>query len=202
MSEMSAVPHHAGAPVSPLAGLNLPSDDEIAAVSEAPAAGRLVLCASPDGVPRLGSALGAALEGQLNSATAMDGGTALRIGPDEWLLIADAEADPWLAARIGEAGRGAAIAVIDVSHRNAGLVIEGRGAASVLSVGCPLPLDEASFPPGKATRTVLAKAEIVLWRQARDRFRIEVQASFAPYVVALLAAAISDEAAIRRVQTP
>jgi sarcosine oxidase, subunit gamma len=32
------------------------------------------------------------------------------------------------------------------------------------------------------TRTIFAKAEIVLWRRAKDSFRVEVWRSFAPYV--------------------
>jgi sarcosine oxidase subunit gamma len=40
------------------------------------------------------------------------------------------------------------------------------------------------------TRTILAKAEIVLWRTDGDTFRIEVARSFAPYIVAFLAEAM------------
>ena len=36
------------------------------------------------------------------------------------------------------------------------------------------------------TRTVFAKAEIVLWRTAADTFRVEVWRSFADYVVGML----------------
>ena len=39
---------------------------------------------------------------------------------------------------------------------------------------------------GMCTRTLLAKAEIVLWRTGEEEFRIEVARSFAPYVVAFL----------------
>jgi sarcosine oxidase subunit gamma len=40
------------------------------------------------------------------------------------------------------------------------------------------------------TRTILAKAEILLWRTGDETFRIEVARSFAPYVVAFLAEAM------------
>jgi sarcosine oxidase subunit gamma len=42
------------------------------------------------------------------------------------------------------------------------------------------------------TRTVLGKAEIVLWRLAEQRFRIEVAQSFAPYVFGLLNEALRE----------
>jgi sarcosine oxidase subunit gamma len=36
------------------------------------------------------------------------------------------------------------------------------------------------------TRTVFAKAEVVLWRTGADAFHVEVWRSFAPYVLGLL----------------
>jgi sarcosine oxidase, subunit gamma len=45
---------------------------------------------------------------------------------------------------------------------------------------------------GMATRTLLGKAEIVLWRQAVDRFQIDVWRSFAPYVREFLSEAARE----------
>jgi len=42
------------------------------------------------------------------------------------------------------------------------------------------------------TRTVFAKAEIVLWRTAPDAFRIEVWRSFTDYVARLLGEAARE----------
>jgi sarcosine oxidase subunit gamma len=188
------------ASVSPLAGVVLPSHHALARVSLAASSGRLVLRAGSDSAGRLGSALGVALGGRINTAVACEGCTALRLGPDEWLLLADAEGDPWLSARIAEAGQGVPMAVVDVSHRTVGLVIEGTCVEEILAGGCLLPLSLPLFPVGRATRTLLGKAEIVLWRQAADRFRIEVAASLAVYLVAYLGAVIADEAMIRQAQ--
>ena len=55
-----------------------------------------------------------------------------------------------------------------------------------------LDLDPAAFPVGMCTRTVLAKAEIVLWRRADDSFHLEVWRSFAAYVSGVLAEAARD----------
>ena len=76
-------------------------------------------------------------------------------------------------------------AVVDVSHRQVGLLLDGPGAADVLAAGCPLDLHTAAFPPGMCTRTVFGKAEIVLWR-LEDGFHVEVWRSFAAYVGALI----------------
>ncbi|MEZ5857089.1 MAG: sarcosine oxidase subunit gamma family protein [Hyphomicrobiaceae bacterium] len=87
-------------------------------------------------------------------------------------------------------------ALTEITHRNEGLAVTGPGVEVVLSSGCPLPLDMQTFPPGRATRTLFAKAEIVLWRQTAESFHIEVARSFAPYLVALLSQAIADEDSI------
>ena len=57
----------------------------------------------------------------------------------------------------------------------------------MLNAGCPLDLDLAEFPVGMCTRTVFAKADIVLWRTRADAFHLEVWRSFAGYVAGLLA---------------
>lgn len=198
MSE-PAMPHTPAvplAPVSPLAGLALPAADGIARLNAGGPSGRLALRAAPEVARRIGAALGLPLDSPINRAATSDGLAALRVGPDEWLLLADAERDPWLSARIGEAAEGTPYALADVSHRTVTLSLEGEEVEAVLSAGCPLPLDEAAFPADRATRTLLAKSEIVLWRRTPERFHIEVAVSFAPYVVAFLAQAIADEAAV------
>ncbi|GLK82144.1 sarcosine oxidase subunit gamma [Ancylobacter defluvii] len=108
------------------------------------------------------------------------------LGPDEWLLIAE-DADPAaLQADLQAALAGLPHALVDVSARALGIAVEGPRAAYVLNQGCPLDLDEAAFPVGMATRTVFAKAEIVLMRETPERFRVEVWRSFAPYAWGLL----------------
>ena len=84
---------------------------------------------------------------------------------------------------------GTAHSLVDISHRQIGLIVSRPAAARVLNAGCPLDLDLAAFPIGVATRTLFDKAEIVLWRRAATAFHIEVWRSFAPHVVALLAEA-------------
>ncbi len=54
--------------------------------------------------------------------------------------------------------------LVEVSHRQIALEVSGPHAAAVLNAGCPLNLDLSAFPVGMCTRTVFAKAEIVLWR--------------------------------------
>ncbi len=116
---------------------------------------------------------------------------ALWLGPDEWLLIAAAE-DAAAESALSSALEGLAHSLVDVSHRQIGLVVSGAQAATLLSAGCPLDLELSAFPVGMCTRTMLSKAEVVLWRTAAEQFRLEVWRSFAAYVTEYLAVAARD----------
>ncbi len=141
---------------------------------------------------RLGAAFGVALPTTALMATEAGGRAALWLGPDEWLLLAPDEA---LAAGTIEAAlAGEAGCIVDISHRQAGLEVAGPEAAAALNAGCPLDLDLVAFPVGMATRTLLAKAEVVVWRRGPTRFHLECWRSFAPYVAAFLAQAAADNA--------
>jgi sarcosine oxidase subunit gamma len=76
--------------------------------------------------------------------------------------------------------------LVDVSQRQIGLNVSGAVAARALSAGCPLDLRDRAFPVGFATRTMLAKTEIVLWRRGASRFQVEVWRSFADYAASFL----------------
>jgi sarcosine oxidase subunit gamma len=76
--------------------------------------------------------------------------------------------------------------LVDVSHRQVALEISGSQAATILAGACPLDLDLGQFPVNMCTRTVLAKAEIVLWRTAPEVFHLEVWRSFLGYAQDLL----------------
>lgn len=123
-----------------------------------------------------------------NSAT--DGERiALWLGPDEWLLIAPRAETAALQQDLTAALEGVPCALVDISHRQTALVLDGGGAATILNAGVPLDLSITAFPVGMVARTIFEKAEIVLWRAGPQTFRIEVWRSFAPYVQELLRAA-------------
>jgi len=134
----------------------------------------------------------------------------LWLGPDEYLLL---DTSTTAATGSGAAGAGAAAgvgataaifaaletaladlphALVDVSHRQCAVEISGVHAANILNGACPLDLDIAEFPVGMCTRTVLAKAEIVLWRIRDDAFHVEFWRSFTGYVTALLTEIASE----------
>jgi sarcosine oxidase, subunit gamma len=111
----------------------------------------------------------------------------LWLGPDEYLLLgSDETAKEFTLASLERALQNTPCALVDVSHRQFALEVSGLHAATILSGACPLDLDLGEFPVGMCTRTVLAKADIVLWRIRDDAFHIEVWRSFNGYVCGLL----------------
>lgn len=101
-----------------------------------------------------------------------EGGIAC-LGPDEWLLRT-------LAGTTIPMGAGLPIAITDVSERSICLVVDGPRAAQILMSGCPLDLDR--FAVGRTTRTIYETVEIIVVREAENRFHVEVWRSFATWL--------------------
>jgi len=110
---------------------------------------------------------------------------ALWLGPDEWLIVAP-ETVRDLAVQATRAVGSQAASIVDVSHRSRTLEITGNRAAWCLNGFCALDLDQQAFPVGMCTRTLLGRAEVVLWRIAPEVFHVDVPRSFVPYVWACL----------------
>jgi len=128
------------------------------------------------------SAVGCGIPARACRATLEGDRAALWLGPDEWLLIAPEPPPGGLAAGLSEALEGLAHSLVDVSHRQSALALSGPQATTLLAAGCPLDLDTSAFPVGMCTRTMLAKAEVLLWRTGPQVFRVEVWRSFVAYV--------------------
>ena len=175
---------------SVLEGLALPATARAKAYA-LPFATRLVLRGGADVVGPVSEAFGVAPPTQPMGSAFAGERAALWLGPDEWLLIAEEGAGD-LLGRLEATLQGAFHTLVDVSHRQVGVAVEGPGAARLLAAGCPLDLDLRAFPVGMSTRTLLVKAEIGLWRRAEDAFRLEVGRSFAPYVARILSEAARD----------
>jgi sarcosine oxidase, subunit gamma len=153
-------------------------------------ASRLALRAPPKSRAALSRALGLKLPEKPMSSAVNGERAALWLGPDEWLVVDEAQAD--LAALLEPVA--ALHSAVDVSHRNQAIMVAGPGAEAALNAGCPRDLSLAAFPVGVASRTVLGKAEIVLWRTEAEIFRVECWRSFADYCFTLLAEGARDAA--------
>jgi sarcosine oxidase, subunit gamma len=165
---------------------------ELVDVTVLPAAARLSVRAETPVAVRLGEAFGVALPQEPCRANTNGERAALWLGPDEWLIVAPDGDLTALYQGMPDAPEIQPASVVDVSDRNAAAVVSGPKASEVINAFNPLDLGVKSFPVGMCTRTVFAKAEIVLWRTGPETFRIEVWRSFLPYVLGSLAEAMKE----------
>ncbi len=119
-------------------------------------------------------------------ANAANGRAALWLGPDEYLLLAPMGDAGTIAVELTTALAGIPHSLVDVSQRQVAWRLSGPNAGAILNTGCPLDLDPAEFPPGMCTRTLLGKADIVLWRRSIEEYHLETGRSFSDYVLGWL----------------
>lgn len=174
---------------SALSGLALPSTPGMFDLRDAGPASRLIFRGSAAAAQVAGAVFGVTLP--VTPCVAVSAGErhALWLGPDEWMLIGPEPDGPALVAGLTSVLGSEPHSLVDVSHRNAALMLEGALAVDLLNAGCPLDLGLAAFPAGACVRTLFGKAEIVLWRTGPGAFRLEAARSFMPYVVAFIAEA-------------
>jgi len=131
---------------------------------------------------QLGELAGYRIALDINRAARVDERLAARLGPDEWLLCGPHEEG--FESKVEAAFAGAPHSLVDIGHRYVAFAVDGAKAPLLLSSGCPLDLHPAALVEGTATRTLLGKAEIILWRLGG--WRVECARSFARYVHAFL----------------
>jgi sarcosine oxidase subunit gamma len=174
---------------------SLPTVPQQEWISALPPAMRFILHGDVGARSAAASVWGVAFAEQSCRAILQGARATLWLGPDEYLLLGSidgrqvathefqaAEAAGALELALGRIPH----ALVDISHRQFALQVSGPHAATILSGACPLDLDLSEFPVGMCTRTVFAKADIVLWRTQEDAFHVEVWRSFAGYVTGLL----------------
>ena len=107
----------------------------------------------------------------------------LWLGPDEWLLKVRDGTGESIATALRAALRGQHHAVVDVSHGDTTLAVQGPGAADLLARGCPLDLHARAFATGALAQSHVAKANAtVLCLQAGTHYEVTVRRSFADYL--------------------
>ncbi|MEQ8966533.1 MAG: sarcosine oxidase subunit gamma family protein [Azospirillaceae bacterium] len=122
---------------------------------------------------------------------AVEGVTALWLGPDEWLLTTPPGAEIDLKARLEEQLAGLHAAVVDVTDNTTIIRLSGPRSRDVLMTACPLDLHARAFGPGQVKESVFAHVDVILHlveepEGAGERggavFDLHVRRSFADYV--------------------
>jgi sarcosine oxidase subunit gamma len=134
----------------------------------------------------VGRAFGVALPSVACRAETSGDRAALWLGPDEWLLLAPAGEEGTLFAALENALEELPHSLVDVTHRQVAIAVAGPQARELLASGCPLDLAPESYPVGMCTRTLFAKAEVVLWRRSAEEYHLETGRSFSGYVLGWL----------------
>jgi sarcosine oxidase subunit gamma len=148
-----------------------------------PAAARFILQGGHEARAAAGAAFCVPLPEEACRAGTGRGRAALWLGPDEHLLLAPAEEARAVEAALAAALAGIAHSLVEVSDRQVAIAIVGPGGSELLSSGCPLDLDLSEFPAGMCTRTVLGKADVVLWRRGDREYHLETGRSYSGYVL-------------------
>jgi sarcosine oxidase, subunit gamma len=113
---------------------------------------------------RIAAALGVELPTEPNTVAASGATSVLWLGPDEWLVVGADGAAPGLVEVLRGVLAGARGSAVDVSANRTTIEISGRHARDVLEQGCPVDLHPRAFAPGRCVQTMLARAQVVLWR--------------------------------------
>ncbi|WP_406166106.1 sarcosine oxidase subunit gamma [Streptomyces sp. NBC_00996] len=128
---------------------------------------------------RIEKTLRAPLPRQFGHTTVSGPHTIAWLGPDEWLVLSQAD-ETAVAAELREALGGDPGLVADVSANRTTLELSGPAARQVLEKGCPLDLHPRSFGPGQAVSTTVGPVAVLL-RQVDDvpTYRLFPRSSFA-----------------------
>lgn len=140
-----------------------------------------------------GAALDLDLPTRVGTRAAAGTRTALCLGPDEWLLEAPEAEAAGLAASLAALAARLPLSAVDISDREITFALAGPAVLDILATGCPR--DLAKLAVGSGARTLFDTVQVVLTREAEDRFHLRVSRSFAPHLRALLDIAARELAA-------
>jgi len=109
--------------------------------------------------------------------------SALWLGPNEWLIIAEPSLGVSSIDHLRSALSGEFASVHEISGGNALLSIKGSKAAQLICKGCPIDLHAREFNIGDCAQSLIAKSPITLWKvDDSPEFHLLVRRSFANYL--------------------
>jgi sarcosine oxidase, subunit gamma len=149
-----------------------------------PQVARWSLRIDPAHLPAASETFGVRLPARIGEIAASGSRRALCLGPDEWVLWADEAEAEGIEAASAALYADTAHSLVSTSDREVAVEAAGPDSLTLLSVGCPI--DLARIPVGSGKRTVIDNVQVVLVREAPDRWTLDVWRSFAPHLWDLL----------------
>ena len=197
---------------SPLEGWRAGRPDRLQ-LAELPYLSMVNLRVDPAGpvAARIAALLGVELPTEPNTVVSSAAWSVLWLGPDEWLVVGPDGAAADLVGLLRGLLAGQRGSAVDVSANRTTIELAGPFARDVLEQGCPLDLHPRVFGPGRCVQTMLARAQVVIWRPAdgaagaqagaqasssEEVFRLLVRGSFAGYLAAWLNDAAGENWAV------
>jgi sarcosine oxidase, subunit gamma len=144
-----------------------------------------------DGARGIGAALASPLPRRVGEISRAGAHTALWLGPDEWLVVSQDDADT-LVEELCTAVGDTPSQIVDVSANRTLIELSGPSARGVLEKGCPADLHPRAFVDGTAIMTSLARVPVLLWKVDAELFRVLPRASLAQYVALWLLDAMEE----------
>jgi sarcosine oxidase subunit gamma len=135
--------------------------------------------------------LGQPLPLEPNTFSAADG-RVYWLGPDEWLVVAEAGRIDALAAELTAALENSHAAVNNLSGGQVALRLTGEPCRDLLAKGCTLDLHPRVFSAGCCAQSGLARANVLIGCLEDDGFELVVRRSFADYLLRWLQHAGAD----------
>jgi len=150
----------------------------------APACTRLSLRIEGEHLKKADTAFGQIIPLKIGAMSQENQKYALCLGPDEWLLLTPSDMYEGIVAQFSKLNPDIAHSLVDVSQRTVGIEILGPKATLALNAGCPLDLHNMKV--GSCARTVFDSCEIILLKLDKQRYRLEIVRSFAPFIWSFL----------------
>jgi len=139
----------------------------------------------------VGTALGVGHSAANRIATSDAGRFAIWLGPDEWLVVDDA--DPaTLEHEIRSIAAPHGGTTTDVSAHRTFLALVGPRVTDVLSAGSSVDWHPRAFAVGHAAQTQLARVDVIVGRVGDHAYIVAVRTSFARYLLTWLQDALED----------
>ena len=164
---------HANSPGSGKPGL---------AFSEMVHLGKLNLRASKSASTQVKSVIGCAFPTATNRFSSAGERHVVWLGPDEFLIICEADKDAELASTLESTLNTQHCAVTNITDALAAFHLKGAAVRQVLAKGCAIDLHPGSFASGDAAQTLLLHAAVTMLALSDNELIVICRTSFAPYM--------------------